>query len=179
MRDIWRWTKDQRHNPKSQLIAFLLVVAATGGSLYITTQGDLQREHKAQFRNCVRVQDLRDQANGTNFLIYDTFKLIRDQQDAAIKSGRLTGAALVQAKQSRKRAQRVVDTAVITGPTDCKKATRDPGRYVSPAPEFIKSDSDQVKISRKLAKDLIEKAKRNELAKDLIERNEPLRRNTP
>lgn len=111
-----------------------------------------------EHRTCERVQYLRDQANGTNFLVYDTFKSVRDQQQAAIDSGKLEGKALEQARDSVKRSDLVVQTTVVTGPTDCTRATLDPG-YAAPAPEFVVTESARVKEARAHAAEIVEKAK--------------------
>jgi len=114
-----------------------------------------------ELRTCDRVQYLRDQANGTNFLVYDTFKQVKEQNQAAIESGKLKGKALEQARQAVQRATQVVDTTVVTGPTNCKGAVFDPG-YKAPAPEFIKNETPQVKAARAHAMEIIRKAKLNE-----------------
>jgi hypothetical protein len=109
-------------------------------------------------RTCHRVQYLRDQANGTNFLVYDTFKQVRDQQQAAVDSGHLHGKALQQAKEAVRRGDAVVKTTVVTGPTNCGRAVLDPG-YAAPAPEFIYKNTDQVKRARANAYQIVVKAK--------------------
>jgi hypothetical protein len=67
--------------------------------------------------------------------------------------------SLQQAQESIKRAQDVVNTTLVTGPTDCKAATDHPDTYAAPAPEFIRDNSARVKIARQHAMDLVRKAK--------------------
>lgn len=141
-----------------RMAAFLFVVLVAAFATYKIDQQSIHNLEAVETRTCVRVQFLRDQANGTNFLIYDTFKMVVDQQKAALKAGKLQGTALKQAKQSITRAQKVVNTTVVTGPTDCRGAVFDP-HYKAPAPEFIAGNSKRVKAARIHAAEIIKKAK--------------------
>lgn len=140
-----------------RLAAYIIVVVAVVFAVSRNTSHDVNRVRDAESRVCERVQILRDQANGTQFLIYDTFKRVRDQQTAAAKN--LKGTALMQAKQSIERANRVVQTVVVTGPTDCDEATLHPNSYVPPVPAFIDEQSPGVKLARKRSSDIIKRAK--------------------
>jgi hypothetical protein len=142
----WHW----RGLATLRLLAYVGVVTALAYSVF-----------GAELRTCHRVQYLRDQANGTNFLVYDTFKSVRDQQQAAINSGKLKGKALQQAREAVGRADKVVKTTVVTGPTDCEAATFNPS-YAAPAPEFIDKNNAQVKRARMHSADIVRKAKLRE-----------------
>jgi hypothetical protein len=167
MMTLWKemnWTQRRRYIGhriwlRRQAIVYVALSLVVILSLYISTQRALERERAAQLTTCARVQFLRDQANGTNFLIYDTFKRVVIQQQNVIDSGQLRGKALQQAQESIKRAQDVVNTTLVTGPTDCKAATDHPDTYAAPAPEFIRDNSARVKIARQHAMDLVRKAK--------------------
>lgn len=143
----------------AQAIVYVVLALVVIFALYTTTQTSLDRERDAQVRACERVQLLRDQSNGTNFLIFNTFQQVADQQQAVIDSGNLKGIALKQAKQSRDRAQRVVDTTVVTGPTSCVASVDSPETYKAPAPEFIAKNTKRVQIARKRSQAIIDKAK--------------------
>jgi hypothetical protein len=125
-----------------------------------------------ELRTCARVQYLRDQANGTNFLIYDVFRRSLTQQKEAVKAGHLKGAALKQAKEAIKRAQKVVSTTVVTGPTDCHAATFD-NNYKAPAPEFIARNGPRVKLARQHADGIIRKAKLQQPLYDASKQPQP------
>jgi hypothetical protein len=150
----WRWSG----GPAMRTLAFLLVVLATAFAVYRVNDAGIASTKRAEFRTCQRVQFLRDQANGTNFLIYDTFKTAIAQQQKAIDSGRVKGAALKQTEDAIKRGQNVVNTTVVTGPTDCVGATYD-DNYKAPAPEFVVNNTPRVKAARAHAADIIRKAK--------------------
>jgi hypothetical protein len=170
MRTLWNfmtWKRRIRYVlyllwMKRILLAFLVLAAAMMGAIYFSTNNALKRERAAQIKTCVRVQILRDQANGTNFLIYDTFKHVVMQQQKALASKTLKGTALKQARDAINRAQAVVNTTLVTGPTDCIAATDSPGTYKAPSPEFIAKGGPRVALSRKRANVLVLKAKRGE-----------------
>jgi hypothetical protein len=140
---------------------FVAMAAAYGVSQYNTrsSQARFATQRTAELRICERTQFLRDQANGTNILIFDTFNRLVKQQKAAIASGKLQSTALKQAKDAVRRGEKVVRTTVVTGPTDCKAATDHPDKYVAPAPEFIVNDTARVRSARRHAQAIVEKAK--------------------
>jgi hypothetical protein len=144
---------------RGPLLAFLVLAVGIAGAFYFSTHNQLNREREAQVFTCTRVQILRDQANGQAFLIYNTFKQVADQQRAVIESGKLKGPALKQARQSLKRAARVVKTTVVTGPTDCIAATDSPRSYRAPAPEFIAKGGARVRVAKERADLIVTKAR--------------------
>jgi hypothetical protein len=160
----WRFNR----GPALRTLAFLFVVIVAIFAVYTVNEHNINARAKderaniaararAELRTCVRVQYLRDQANGTNFLIFDTFMSVRDQMQKVIDSGKLRGTALKQAEASVKRANDVVQTTVVTGPTDCHAATFD-DNYKAPAPEFIIKNGPRVKAARKSAARIVRKA---------------------
>jgi hypothetical protein len=167
----WSW----RGLPAARTFAFLLVVLVSVFAVYRINQGGIDDLRAVELRTCERVQFLRDQANGTNFLIFDTFKQIVDQQNKIIASGRLKGAALKQAKDSVKRSQGVVNTTVVTGPTDCHEATFN-NSYKAPAPEFIARNGPHVAQAREHAAGIIRKARLQQPLYDASKQPQPRRR---
>lgn len=140
-------------------IAFVFLTAVVIFAFYVSTSDQLARDRNVQIRTCERVQLLRDQSNGTNILIFDTFNRVVKQQQAVIDSGKLKGVALKQAKVSLKRAKDVVATTVVTGPTNCVEASDHPDTYRAPAPEFIVNGGPRVAVARKGAQEIVDKAK--------------------
>lgn len=142
-------------------IAYVVVISVVLWGTYRIQQSAIEREHDAQVVACKRVQTLRDQANGTNFLVYDTFKSVAAQQSAVLELPGLTAKERMMAQKALKRANDVVRTTVVTGPTSCVDAVDHPDSYSAPAPEFIASDSKRVAIARKRAQIITQKAKTN------------------
>lgn len=155
---IFAW----RSHSNAKLVAFIVVVLAAVFATHLINRNAIKRQHNGQVKSCVIIQTLRDQTNAAQFLIYDTFLNVRRLQQKAIDSGRLEGIALKQARDARDRAQRVVDTSVITGPTDCEKVASNPDKYQPPSPIFIKRDNKQVKAARDSARKIIESARQAE-----------------
>jgi hypothetical protein len=116
----------------------------------------------AEFRICERVQLIRDQINGVNLLVFDTFDQVVHQQRELLKSKKLTPLQRTMTRQSLHRAEGVTKTSVVTGPTDCKQATDNPLRYVPPAPSLISRDGKRVNVARHRYSIMITKAKKGE-----------------
>ncbi len=138
-------------------MAFLLVAVAAAFAVYEIGQRSIRDIQRVEVEACERVQFLRDQANGTNFLVYDTFKQAAESQRQALRDYK-TKAGKESARSALERAQNVVDTTVVTGPTDCFRAVYDDG-YEAPSPEFIDKGSAQVLAARASAERIIDAAK--------------------
>jgi len=156
----------------ARLIAFLFVAAVAAYGLYAinqrsierankATQTALHREDAAQTRTCERIQLLRDQANGTNILVFQTFRSVARSQRKLLRAKNLTPAQRRSARQALSRAMGVVRTTVVTGPTNCKAAVERPDVYVAPAPEFVYKNSKRVRIAIKRSQDIVRKAETN------------------
>jgi quinol monooxygenase YgiN len=143
----------------AQLTAFLLVVIASAYAAYAINASNISRVEQSELVACARVQLLRDQANGTNFLIYDTFKQAAASQKKLAHETKNKDIRK-QARAAQHRAEKVRDTTVVTGPTDCDRAVKHPATYIPPAPEFIATESPRIAIARKRSEAIVNKAER-------------------
>lgn len=139
-------------------ISYLIVVLAAMAAVYALNDRAIERTRNAELTACARVQLLRDQANGTNVLIYEYFNDAAKATRARIKSEPENANVL---RSSAKRLQSSADQQTVTGPTDCRSAVDHPGTYQAPAPEFIKNDTKQVQLARERAEAIVEKARLN------------------
>jgi hypothetical protein len=120
------------------------------------------RTRSAELRVCQRVQLLRDQINGVNLLVYDTFAQVVEQQRKLLKAPGLTKTQRTMTRQSLHRAEKVTKTSVVTGPTDCVKAVDHPEQYIPPPPKLISKDGHQVRDARDRAAGIVAKARKGE-----------------
>jgi hypothetical protein len=130
-----------------RLAAYIAVaICASVAVLKISDQA-IERERLAQIAVCERVQVLRDQANGTNVLVFDTFNdVIRNQKKYLAQA--VTKEQKKQLKETLDRARHVVNTTTVTGPTDCHAAVDHPTTYKAPAPEFVKNGGKRIQTIR-------------------------------
>lgn len=168
-RELWKHLRDDGKliayfrylfGVHKRTIAFVFVTLITLLSITYVQRNAILREERAQIRTCERVQILRDQTNGLSFIAYDAWA------GAAMREKRLAeatkGREHAQHQKSYVGLQTLADKMVITGPTDCSRATSEPDRYEAPAPEFIGAKGPNVELSRRRSQTIIEKAKKNE-----------------
>jgi hypothetical protein len=148
---------DRRRFNWYPLVGYVILLIAVVTAVYMIQGSAIERERQAQLVQCERVQLLRDQSNGVNFLIYDYFKEAAEAQTEAAKIEKDPKQKEVRLSTAA-RLQRTADTTVVTGPTDCNQAVNNPTEYSAPAPSFIAEDNAQVKEAKRRAAEIINKA---------------------
>lgn len=141
------------------LVGYAILLIGLLVALNRVQESNLDKVRTAEYTACERVQLLRDQANGTNFLVYDTFlsayrreiKLIKGDPENAEKH-----------RMSADTLEKTYRTTTVTGPTNCHDAVYEADTYKAPVPQFIHSGGPQVAAAKKRAQAIIGKAYANE-----------------
>lgn len=153
-----------------RIAAYILVVIAAAVTVVKISDRSIERERIAQIGACERVQILRDQANGTNLLIYTTFNDVAAQQKGILKKAS-DPKIRAQAQIALDRAISVVKTTVVTGPTNCYASVYHPETYQPPAPQLIDEGGLRIKIVRKRAQAIVVYAKKHRKFPPILNKN--------
>lgn len=137
------------------LVGYVILTIVIVLAITRVQDNSIKREHLASLAACERVQLLRDQANGTNFLIYSVFSSAYDRESKLAESDNKNAK---QHAKSAKAIKKTVETTIVTGSTDCLAAVDHPETYQAPVPAFIDEGGLVVRDARIRAQKITKKA---------------------